>query len=436
MLPQASIKRLRFAFASMAGLTTLALIVGCTAFVFSYSAQKQLLDETAPLQINIEQLAKVAVSFGSASRQLEKIDSQAQLERALVNYRSQSDRLRGTLLHLADLGLEVGVVDRLKDVVRRLEIHEKTYSSMLSAKIDAANKLRVVRSEIGTEGRTLNDRLAPAILESSLTLIEAITEKDAQDLSSAALLTTTLNEVQLLTDISFATERFVNAVDRNEIRLSTLSANTSREALAPKFRRLTQLILKIRDQEKRKAIAGSLRSLEEKALGSGGVTDQVARLIEAARRLDGLNRQRVVLLSQMTDLMDKIVNDARRRFFDATYAAQQKNLIAVLALILVSLMTLVMVIWIGRRLISNNIARRIEDLAQSTSALANGNLDVAIDPSGSDELSEIARSAEVFRQNARQLRQIKAELADRPSQHHRIKHQRNQESEAMDEVNV
>ncbi len=411
MFPQSSIKRLRFAFIAMAGLTLLALIVGCFTFMFSYRAQEQFAEKATPLLIDIEQLSKVAISFSSTSRQLETIGTQARMDRALARYRSQSDRLQKGLLDLAQHDSERQRVQELKKVVHALEAHEETYAKILSGKIETTTKLASLRREVSEEGRVLLDRLDPFALESSLRMIDITQGQHDQKEPELHLLGETLNEIQLLTAISFATEKFLFASAKGHA--GDRADATLREELAPEFRRLTQLVLKLPDQNKRKSIATLLRHLNQKTLASDGITDQSQRLGDAIRQLDKLNQQRTVLLAQMTGLIDKIVANARDRFLSDAKAAQRRSLIAVSALTLLSTIAIAAVIWIGWRLINKDIAERLDRLATSTVSLAGGNLDVVIDQTGCDELADMARAAEIFRRNARELRRAEAELADR-----------------------
>ncbi|MEZ5931518.1 MAG: PAS domain-containing protein [Alphaproteobacteria bacterium] len=434
MFSQSSIKRLQFAFAAMAGLTLLTLTVGCIAFAFSYSAQKRLLEETAPLLLDIERLSEVVIHFASASRQLETIDNQERLDRALARYRTQGDRLQAELLDLADYESHAEIVAQLKDMVRQLEAHEDTYLGILRTKIAATTRLNDLRREIYQEGRVFLERLENPLLDSSLTLVDAASLPDDQ---RDGTLPDALRDVQLLTDIGVAAERFLLAAGQPaEPGASARLANQSEVALAPAFRRLTQLTLKLRDRKQRGTVAASLKVFEEKALGAGGLVDHANTLTESARRLDSLGSQRTVLLAHINGLIDEVVGNVRNSFLQAADAAQRKGLIAVSMLVLLSIAALGAAIWIGWRLINRDIARRLDQLATSTVALASGDLDVAIDQSGSDELTDMARAAETFRQNARELRRAEAELADRLAEVEGANKRLLDANEALDKVNA
>ncbi|MGI9506199.1 MAG: PAS domain-containing protein, partial [Geminicoccaceae bacterium] len=323
-----------------------------------------------------------------------------------------------------------------KDIVRQLDTHEETYVTTLSARIDAISDLASVRGEIYAEGLALQDRLAPLFLDSSLALIGVVDSAGDPGLLNADRLPETLNEVQLFTEIGFAAERFLHVATQSDAGRLDILAPLSREEIAPEFRHLAQLTLKLGDEHKRLAIAGSLNLFEEKALGTGGVADLVDVLIETTKRLERLSQQRAILLGRMTDVIDDIVNDARGRFFDGAKSAERSSLTAVLALTVFSIIAFAAVIWIGWRLINRDIAQRLDRLSTSTIALAAGDLDVTIDQSGSDELAEMGRAAEIFRQNALELRQAEAELADQLIEVQGANERLQKANEALDLVNA
>ncbi|MEM7043430.1 MAG: PAS domain-containing protein, partial [Pseudomonadota bacterium] len=413
MFPQSSIKRLRFAFIVMASVTLLALTMGSIAFVLSHQSRERFLEETTPLLIDMEQFSKLAVRFSSTSRQLETIDSKVRLDRSLARYRRQSDDLQQRLLDLAKHEPHERLLEELKEVVRTLDAHEKIYTGTLAAKIDAATTLATLRRDVAEEGRVFQDRLNPLALDSSLRMIDVVRRDDGRDEPELTLLNQTLDEVQLLSDISFATERFLHTAIQSDADVSTDLTSRLRETLAPQFRRLTQLVLKLGDSRKRQPLAQSLQAFNERTLAHGGIADQSQRLADTIAQLATLDQQRALLLGRMADLVDAVVLDARTRFFSDAAIAQKRSLMAMIALILISAVAFTAVTWIGWRLINRDIARRLDSLATTTVALAEGDLDVTIDQSGSDELADMARATEVFRRNALELRRAESELADR-----------------------
>ncbi|NJO38115.1 MAG: hypothetical protein HC871_11510 [Rhizobiales bacterium] len=315
---QSSIKRLRLAFAAMAGLTLLALTVGCIAFAFSYSAQRRLLEEATPLLLRIERLSEAAVEFASASRLLESITSEGRLDRALIRYRTQSDRLQAELLELADHGSHAEIVAQLEDMVRELQAHKDSYLEILRTRIAAASRLVDLRRAIYAEGRVFQEQIERPLLDSSLMLVDAEAGAAHQGDARPELLGEALREVRLLTEISIAAERFLQAVGEDAtVGAPAGPADPSEETLALSFRRLTELAPRLGNRESRQIVAASLKALEEQALGPEGLVDQAGMLTGSAGQLDRLNSERTILLTRMGDLVNEVVGNARHQFLGA-----------------------------------------------------------------------------------------------------------------------
>jgi methyl-accepting chemotaxis protein len=64
---------------------------------------------------------------------------------------------------------------------------------------------------------------------------------------------------------------------------------------------------------------------------------------------------------------------------------------------------------IGWFLVSRQVVRRINTLADKMGVIADGNLETDVDTSGSDEISTMARTVEVFRDNGREVERLREE---------------------------
>lgn len=413
MFPRSSIKRLRFAFAAMAVLTLLASVIGYMALGYVHVVQKRFLAETVPLMVDVEKLSKLAIRYSLTLDKLETVDSVARLNGIVTRYEAQSSALQEALLGLAKRAPSQRAVDDLNNNVRQLRTLETPYIDALRSKIETVTNLERLHREVSDEGHRLLERLDPFLLDASLRLIE-LAETPADDQAPAPeALHRALNEVRLLTNIGFATDRFLMMTRRKATNASVLSTAASNESLTPEIHELTRLISQIRNEDVRLKIANSLAIFNEKAMAKDGMVDERQRLDGIVAKLDDLNQKKIVLLTRMTNLVNRFVVDSRNRFFERAEAAETGSMTAFSLLTFVSTISFLAVLLIGWRLINQDIAKRLERLAKTTVALAEGNLDVDIDQSGSDELAEMGRSAEIFRRNALELRRTETELADR-----------------------
>ncbi len=436
--PKSSIQRLRFAFTAMAMLTLFALIVGCVTYTLSYTAQKRLIDEAVPLLVNIERLSKVAIGFSLSFKELETITTYHRLNIVLARYRMQGDLLQKAIDDLETGDLDPEIIRDLKDVLRALEEHKVLKGEALAKNIEAKKNFLALRQQIDTEAQRLQDQLSPVALDTSLEIIDYVQGSKSLDgtIAEQDSLALAIHENQLLSDIGVASERLAQIVNRDIVADPTSPNPASLEALKSSFRRLAQLILKLEDEGKRRAITAPLQRLDSRLQNAGGLADKYQSLHSANVLLEDLNQQGTVLLTQMTGLVDRIVDAAHTRFDSDAETAQARSFLAVLALSIFSTLAFAATVWIGKHLINQDISQRLDRLATSTIALANGDLDVEIDQNGHDELADMARATETFRQNALELRRADAKLADRLDEVEHANAAFSSANAALDKVNA
>ncbi|MDE1145379.1 MAG: HAMP domain-containing methyl-accepting chemotaxis protein [Azospirillaceae bacterium] len=144
---------------------------------------------------------------------------------------------------------------------------------------------------------------------------------------------------------------------------------------------------------------------------AGGLVVLKSRLADAQDQSAGLLHQSAAIAARVQKLGAEIGAQTQ-----AEVQVQAKELAAVVAfariLLIVSgiagvaVAVLVAIFYVGR-----SVAGRVAHLSRGMLALANGDLQVAIDTRGSDEIAEMARTVTIFRANATQMREQEAQLA-------------------------
>ncbi len=393
----------------MVGLTLLGLVAGSITFAFNYRTQQRFLTDTTPFLVNVEEVSRASVRFTSTIDELRAVETLERLDRVLVDHRVELDALKAGILRLLEQKSDFQSAADLEDLVQHLAALETPYGNALRVRIDASNRLDQLQRAVSSEVRRLLDQLSPHLLDASLEMIDLIQSDQREHDARLEKLNRTWNEVRLLTEISSAAETFLQANFVSQLEWQE-APTTLREAIAPELRQLTQLALKLENAEQRELLATSLIAFNDKSLASSGIADQSRRLADAISKLEKLSESQIGLVTEMTEIVNDVVTNARRDFFKAAESTQQQSLIAVTALAILLITALVCVVWIGWRIINRDIAQRLERLAMSTVSLADGDLDVQIDQSGKDELASMARAVETFRQNARALRRSQDEL--------------------------
>ena len=157
----------------------------------------------------------------------------------------------------------------------------------------------------------------------------------------------------------------------------------------------------------------ALHQALERSLAHGRETDGLFVLHEDAlfhlQTQDDLLFNNQGLASDMVGAAQKMVEETRVTITDqiATTLVEVEWNKILLAILATGGVLLVAFLYGDRRL-----ARRMRRLAASTSAIAHGSLDAAIDASGHDEITDIAQTLVVFRDNARAHETLRAEQRD------------------------
>ena len=157
------------------------------------------------------------------------------------------------------------------------------------------------------------------------------------------------------------------------------------------------------------ALIGPLNQLRSDAMGDTGIIG--ARLIELETAEEGrrLTVYNSVFAARLSNAVEALVAASKRGIAaatDQTQSVQQFSSITLLAVVVLSLTSSVFIVWfyVGR-----NVVARLTALSAGMRAIVSGRRDIAIPIRGHDEITEMGRAVEVFRDNAIALDRLLAE---------------------------
>ena len=130
-----------------------------------------------------------------------------------------------------------------------------------------------------------------------------------------------------------------------------------------------------------------------------GITAEVDRLAAENRRLS----------DELSRLVVELVEESRASTADATQRADSAvrvGLVTLLVVTVASLLVATLILWLYVR---RNVINRLKYLAGRMVDLAKGNLGVHVEASGNDELTEMARTIQFFKEEAMRKRELEIE---------------------------
>src|SRR5262245_3136929 len=157
------------------------------------------------------------------------------------------------------------------------------------------------------------------------------------------------------------------------------------------------------------ALIGPLNQLRSNATGDAGIIGE--RLIELETAEEGrrLTVHNSVFAARLSHAVEALVTGSNRGIAaaaDQAQSVQQFGGVTLLAVVVLSLATSVFIVWfyVGR-----NVVARLTALSAGMRAIVSGRRDITIPIRGHDEITEMARAVEVFRDNAIALDRLLAE---------------------------
>jgi len=217
-------------------------------------------------------------------------------------------------------------------------------------------------------------------------------------------------------------QRGFSAVVEQLVQTATAAEKQRLPVVAFQLRRaLDDLAAKAKDLDPKLRVLfvdqiGRIRTL---AIGPDAILairGQELDLIGHAERLIGQNAD---LSSRLTRAIDRLVSEAETDVSSATSGALSLQRLSARVLIgfaTLSLLSSILIVWLY---VGRNVIRRLVHLSDGMLAIAGGSQHAPIEISGNDELTEMGRVVEIFRQNTLERDELlaeKAQAADRLEQ--------------------
>ena len=360
-----------------------------------------------------ERVPEMSAAFGIAQRagvlvaaapRLVAAETPQAFETTTASVEAERQAFEG---QLAELMSEDARHSRIRERGAALTANIDAIEASVSERFALAARSAAVRSELGTLQDQLDDILVPVIDDQLFYAItgyrqlgtapaprsEHLSESEvtryrhlAGLYADATIGTQVLGSAFNLSDAPLLEplrDRFQASVGAAERSLSTLAEGPTADALAPAFARLRDL------------------GLAE----NGGFALRTQELALESRQRDLLanNRQ---LATQLVDEVEGLVSAAGEQALAATEASTQTistGRVLLLALNVLSVLGAVLIAWL---FVGKVLLRRIEQLSNRMTAMADGDLEAEVEIEGRDEVADMARALEVFRRHALEVQRL------------------------------
>ena len=395
--------RLFLAFAGIAALSLASGGVGWWILNDVEIAQTTIVERAMPAVADARLAAEIAGRIVARSPRLTNAATEAERETEAAALLELAERLQQALNRNVEYGYSETQIETLRVAAERLRDNLSAQSALVAARIDATGRLSdaVARSHEAAQGladlsETLVSNAASGTTAVISNLYELVESQDRIEESLEAL-------DRLYEEDVFLMERmFELRLRASQVALllnQLLRAGTHDEVawiengLGLNLRILERRVRSISDPVRLKQARELLLTLQ-RANATGpdnvsGLRRQVLELDAAIETLTGRNR---ALSESLGDFIVELVEESQllaKRAASGATEAVDAGLVTLLFQTVVVLAVAGLILWLY---VQRNVIRRLESLALIMQKLARGDLDVLVQTSGSDELSEMAEN--------------------------------------------
>lgn len=401
--------RLFLAFAGIAALSLASGGVGWWILDDVETAQTTIVERAMPAVSDARLAAEIAGRIVARSPRLTNAATETEREAEAAALFELAERLRRALDRNVEYGYSETEIETLRVTAERLRENLSAQNALVAARIDATGRLAdaVAQSLEAAQGlsdlsETLVSNAAAGTTAVISNLYELVESRDRIEESLDAL-------DRLYEEDVFLMERMFELrlrASRVGLLLNQLSrAGTSDEVawieseIGRNLRILERRVRGISDPVRlRQARALLLTLLRASADGPDNMFTLRRRVLELDASIETLTGRNRALSESLGDFIVALVDESQLLAEDAAAGATEAvdaGLVTLLLQTVVVLAVAGLILWLY---VQRNVIARLQALARVMQKLARGDLDVVVRTSGGDELSEMAETVKVFRE--------------------------------------
>src|SRR5262249_42900053 len=405
--------RLLLSFIAISSFAAIAAIVGTYALYSIGKALHEMTDRSIAPAIGLElaQRTERILAVGPTLLGVSSANELAGESSALDQEFKEAAQL---VLELSNTGLAETELTEIQTAFAQVTANFTALKAVTQKRIASADRKVKLLREIFEAYNQFRDIWTPRfenlqrrilLLRNMLNTAPPSTE---ERLWAVDLLNSALRDLMPLEQIQQEAARSFEALLRAANTNTPASLNTIRDQVTQSVAHMDNILSGL-DPDVSLALIGPLNQLRSDATGDAGIIG--ARLIELETAEEGrrLTINNSVFAARLSNAVEALVTGSKRGIAAATDQAQsvqQFGSVTLLAVVVLSLATSVFIVWfyVGR-----NVVARLTALSAGMRAIVSGHRDITIPIGGHDEITEMGRAVEVFRDNAIALDRLLAE---------------------------
>lgn len=402
--------RLFLAFVCIAGLSLVSGAVGWWTLRNIDDAQSSIVERAMPAVADARQVAEISNEIIARAPLLISAADQATREEEAGALFAQAETLRGTLKKAREYGYDdarlISLDQLAEELISSLQEQNALVGNRINLSASLTNAIRDSLSaaqELSDLSETLVSNAASGATAVISNLYELMEEQDRIDESMNAL-------DKLVEEDLYLMERMFELrlrASQSGLLLNQLSRAATIEevswiekTLEKNVRILKRRTLGISDPVRRRQASAMMDQLVSISGGSNNVFRVRERLLiidadiaSLTDRSRGVSEALSVTVLDLVEQAQLLADDAALEAKSAVETGLATILLQTLAFVIVA----GLIVWLY---VQRNVIRRLRSLASVMGRLASGDLDAQVQTEGNDELTEMAETVKVFRDQA------------------------------------
>ncbi len=292
--------------------------------------------------------------------------------------------------HLLDLGNHLEVIQQSS--ARRLTINQS---------------LHLLAEELAATNRRIEHTLVQTIDDQGFYLVEGLRDlEDSADSINERASEDELTAYRNLTTVNHQANLAILLLDEALVLSDRHLLPTVQERFHSAVQNFLQIYSRFPESMKNNLLSNDLERLGEIGESSKGIIplrrELLDRLEQEQNALVEVRRESELLVAEVNNLVTQINDEA----ISSSTAARAAASTGILLLVLLNILSTVGAILFGWLFVGRYLVRRLIGLAGSMRQMASGDLEVPVEVSGKDEVTDMAKALEVFRRYAYEVQRL------------------------------
>ena len=388
-------------------ITLMASLVAYFSFNETLRHESRLAEYSMPNLINSVDIARQSAVVVNGAFLLVAASSRQEHEAVVITVDQERAAL-GNIIRDLESRSAFGEYTRLiKEHLLDLGIHLEVIQESSARRLTINQSLTLLAEELAATNRRIEHTLVQSTDDQGFYLVEGLRSLDDREHSiNERASEDELTAYRNLTTVNHQANLAVLLLDEALVLSDRHLLPTLQERFHSAVQNFLHIYSKLPVSMKNNLLSKDLERLGEIGEGSKGIIplrrEVLERLEQEQNALVEVRSESELLVAEVNNLVTQINDEA----ISSSTAARAAASTGILLLVLLNILSTVGAILFGWLFVGRYLVRRLIGLAGAMRQMASGDLEVPVEVSGKDEVTDMAKALEVFRRYAHEVQRL------------------------------